>query len=160
MARPTWTSALDFKCFNAPECTKNLCTNKLETHPVSNRQADRLTDLLKLALFIGFSSNLNPSIYTLVLFSSCHARCGTVAGIRKPNPNGPRAWPHSLSRRWSLQELAAVWWLPRRKAVWSRVHRRGPHSHIGDWQSSRQQTEAHNTQREVHRTWERPDVCY
>lgn len=46
MASPTWTSALDFKCFSALECTKNLCINKLETHPVSEWQEDRLTDWL------------------------------------------------------------------------------------------------------------------
>lgn len=32
--------------------------------------------------------------------------------------------------------------------------------HVVDWQSGRQQTQAHNVQQEVHRTWERPDVCY
>lgn len=33
-------------------------------------------------------------------------------------------------------------------------------SQVGDWQRGRQQTQAHNVQQEVHRTWERPDVCY
>lgn len=36
-----------------------------------------------------------------------HASCGTVAGERKPEPNGPLVRPLGPARRWSLQELAA-----------------------------------------------------
>ena len=36
----------------------------------------------------------------------------------------------------------------------------GAASHVGDWQRGKQQTQAHNVQQVVHRTWERPDVCY
>lgn len=41
-----------------------------------------------------------------------------------------------------------------------RTAHHGAASHVGDWQRARQQTQAHNVQQEVHRTWERPDVCY
>lgn len=61
--------------------------------------------------FIGFGLNL----HTLVSLNPTHARCGTVAGGRKPKPNGPQARPFNCA--WSLQEPAAVCWVPANNGV-------------------------------------------
>lgn len=45
MAISSWTSARDFKCFRALACAKNLCVNKLDTHPVSDWQTDLVRPL-------------------------------------------------------------------------------------------------------------------